>query len=171
MSLPSKQTAPHEPLQPRLTVVASNPVGAFVNRLERVRKSGRGWTARCPAHEDKTASLSITAGDQGQCLVHCFAGCSAAEVVAAAGLQMSDLFVKRLAENMTYAERAALKEYSRQANWRAALNVLGFESKIVEIAARCVVSCQKLDADDLKRLQEARQRIDDAREVLCAQSS
>ena len=32
----------------------------FVSRLEKVRKSGNGWTALCPGHKDKKPSLSIT---------------------------------------------------------------------------------------------------------------
>ncbi len=67
----------------------------FVARLEKVRKSGdRQWTARCPAHADKGPSLRVT-DNEGVILIHCFAGCSAAEVVAAAGLQLSDLFPPR----------------------------------------------------------------------------
>lgn len=45
------------------------------------RKSGGGWVARCPAHEDKGPSLSLT-DRAGIVLVHCFAGCSQAEVIA-----------------------------------------------------------------------------------------
>ena len=55
----------------------------FVGRLERVKRSGKGWMARCPAHEDKTASLSIGEGDDSRVLLRCFAGCSAEEIVAA----------------------------------------------------------------------------------------
>ena len=65
----------------------------FVGRLERVKRSGKGWMARCPAHEDKTASLSIGEGDDSRVLLRCFAGCSAEEIVAALGFGLSDLFV------------------------------------------------------------------------------
>lgn len=33
------------------------------------------WQARCPYHDDRTASLSIGVGRDGQALVHCHAGC------------------------------------------------------------------------------------------------
>lgn len=33
------------------------------------------WQAKCPYHEDKEPSLSITAADDGGTLVHCHAGC------------------------------------------------------------------------------------------------
>ena len=46
------------------------------------RRSGDGWVAPCPAHDDRTPSLSI--GDRaGKLVVHCHAGCSQAAVIAA----------------------------------------------------------------------------------------
>ena len=46
------------------------------------KRVGRAWLARCPAHSDRTPSLSITHGHAGKVLVHCFAGCAQADVVA-----------------------------------------------------------------------------------------
>jgi hypothetical protein len=34
------------------------------------------WTAHCPAHEDRNASLSLTEKDDGTVLLNCHAGCS-----------------------------------------------------------------------------------------------
>lgn len=45
-------------------------------------KVGQGWTARCPAHEDRKPSLSIRDAD-GVALVHCHAGCDQRDVIAA----------------------------------------------------------------------------------------
>jgi len=47
------------------------------------RKIGSGWTARCPAHDDRTPSLSISEGPDGKTLVHCQAGCDQQSVIAA----------------------------------------------------------------------------------------
>lgn len=41
------------------------------------------FSARCPAHEDSTPSLSISDGNNGKILVHCHAGCDQATVIAA----------------------------------------------------------------------------------------
>ncbi len=41
------------------------------------------WKACCPAHDDRTPSLSICDGDNGKLLVHCHAGCSQDTVIAA----------------------------------------------------------------------------------------
>lgn len=38
------------------------------------RRSGRGWIAPCPAHDDRKPSMSIREGERVP-LVHCFAGC------------------------------------------------------------------------------------------------
>jgi hypothetical protein len=48
----------------------------------RGRKIGGGWTARCPAHDDRNPSLSIRDVD-GKVLVRCHAGCEQARVIAA----------------------------------------------------------------------------------------
>src|SRR5262245_26869584 len=69
----------------------SGHVDLVLDRLERVKKNGTGWQARCPAHEDRVASLSIAERD-GVVLLHCFAGCTTEAVVAELGLQMRDLF-------------------------------------------------------------------------------
>jgi putative DNA primase/helicase len=56
------------------------------------RKSGSGWSSRCPAHEDRTPSLSIHCGQDGRVLVHCHAGCRFADIAASLGLSPSELF-------------------------------------------------------------------------------
>lgn len=64
-----------------------------VTHLLHARPTGRGrWTAHCPAHEDRSPSLSIATGRDGRILVHCHAGCSTEAVLEAAGLRMADLY-------------------------------------------------------------------------------
>jgi hypothetical protein len=75
-----------------MSTAAADPVAAVLARLEAVRRSGDGWTARCPAHEDRRASLSIGTGRDGRALLTCHAGCSADAVAHAAGLELRDLF-------------------------------------------------------------------------------
>jgi hypothetical protein len=47
------------------------------------RKTGNGWIAQCPLHDDQTPSLSISAGRDGKVLVHCHAGCNQRDVYIA----------------------------------------------------------------------------------------
>lgn len=44
-------------------------------------RTGAGWKACCPAHEDHDPSLSITAGKDGKVLLKCFAGCAQLQVI------------------------------------------------------------------------------------------
>ena len=43
-------------------------------RLEGVRKTGTGWSSRCPGHNDRNASLSVAEGDDGRVLLKCQIG-------------------------------------------------------------------------------------------------
>jgi hypothetical protein len=63
-----------------------------LTRLDKVQKAPKGWMACCPSHDDRTFSLSISLGNEGQVLLHCFAGCPFESIVEASGLQVSDLF-------------------------------------------------------------------------------
>ena len=60
-------------------------------RLEAVRRTSRGYTARCPSHADKSPSLAIKEGERGL-LVKCWAGCTLDEITAAIGIRVGDLF-------------------------------------------------------------------------------
>jgi putative DNA primase/helicase len=64
-------------------------VAEVLARLEGVRLCAGGWTAKCPAHHDRNASLSVGAGDGGKLLLRCHAGCSFAAIIAAIGGQPS----------------------------------------------------------------------------------
>ena len=57
----------------------------WLDRLEGVRQEGSGYMARCPTHDDKTPSLSVTEGDGGKVLVTCHAtsGCTYESIRAA----------------------------------------------------------------------------------------
>ena len=66
------------------------------------------WRARCPAHDGQSrTSLSIRTGDDGRVLVHCFAGCTPGDVLAAAGLTWGDAFGDSKPKPMTATRAAA----------------------------------------------------------------
>jgi hypothetical protein len=66
--------------------------------LLRARRVGRDkWMACCPAHGDKHASLSITAGRKQPVLLKCMSqGCTTKEILAALGLKWRDICGERL---------------------------------------------------------------------------
>ena len=69
------------------------PSEKLIPRLDGVTEIRSGtWKARCPAHEDRSPSLSIKEADGGSLLIHCHAGCEAHSIVSAVGLNLSDLF-------------------------------------------------------------------------------
>jgi hypothetical protein len=75
-----------------------------LDRLEGVKPTGEGYRALCPAHDDRTPSLSVASAD-GKVLLKCFAGCTVEDVVSAMGLAVSDLFKPRNGEGGTYVPR------------------------------------------------------------------
>jgi hypothetical protein len=69
-----------------------SPLETMLGKLPTAKKSGKGWVARCPAHDDRKASLSIRETQDGTVLLKCFAGCDASAVLSAVGLALRDLF-------------------------------------------------------------------------------
>ena len=75
-------------------------IETLLSTLDRVKRTGTGrWMACCPAHEDRTPSLSIKQVDD-RILLHCFGGCAANDVLAAVGFSMTDLFSEPLAHHL-----------------------------------------------------------------------
>ena len=63
----------------------------LLDRFDKVRRNGKRWSARCPAHTDRTPSLAITEGDKGW-LLKCWTGCTFTEITHAAGLDSQRMF-------------------------------------------------------------------------------
>jgi hypothetical protein len=56
------------------------------------RPAGRGkWQAKCPAHEDRNPSLSISEGQNGRVLLKCHAGCELKDILERLGLTVADI--------------------------------------------------------------------------------
>jgi hypothetical protein len=60
-------------------------------KLERVRKQGGYWMARCPAHDDNEASLSVRIGTTQPVMFKCFADCDRDDILKAMGLTWADV--------------------------------------------------------------------------------
>ncbi|MCD8117367.1 MAG: AAA family ATPase [Oscillospiraceae bacterium] len=67
----------------------------LLSHLSDVRRCGEGYMARCPAHDDRHQSLSVSPGEEGRVLIKCHAGCSVTAVMSAMGLRLADLFPDR----------------------------------------------------------------------------
>lgn len=94
--------------------------------IAQTRMDGRQRDARCPAHEDRRASLSVGRGDDGRILLHCQAGCPLDAVLAAAGLTVADIMPAR----DTSTERRVVTTYRYEDERGMHLyDVLRFEPK------------------------------------------
>jgi hypothetical protein len=124
----------------------------ILNRLQGVRKrTSDQWSARCPAHDDKGPSLSIRELDDGRTLLHCFAGCDVADVVAAVGLELDSLFPPGPPDYKIRHERKP-----RLVTLQQALEICAIESLTVYMIAADIARGQ---SPDLNRLALATARI------------
>lgn len=112
----------------------------LLERLEGVSGRNGRWQARCPAHEDRSPSLAITESDD-KILIHCFAGCSAADIMAAVGLQLGDLFAGSVSNGksmgINWKQRALRARYAANLiaayagaiddNWQDVAPLLGLD--------------------------------------------
>lgn len=67
------------------------PIDRFLKRLKGVKRSGPGWIAFCPAHDDKSRSLGIDLVN-GVVMHRCHAGCSFEAVCSAVRLSPRDMY-------------------------------------------------------------------------------
>ena len=69
------------------------PIDKVLPHLERKRQTGpKSWMALCPAHDDRSPSLSVTEADDYSLLIHDFGGCETEAVLRCWGMEFSDLY-------------------------------------------------------------------------------
>ncbi len=123
----------------------------FLERLVGVKQTGGGrWIARCPAHEDRSPSLSIRETDDGRVLVHDFGGCETGNVLAAVGLELKDLFDRPLAQRLAPIRGGF--------SARELLVLSGHEATVAAMLA-AKAARGELTADDAIRLAQAAARL------------
>lgn len=144
----------------------ASPSTLLLARLEGVTKTGKGWRARCPHCGGKGHKLSIAEGNNGTLLVTCFSCHDTAAVLAAVGLQVGDLFVRRDLRSMSPAERSQLRQAAMLPRWRAALNVLDTEAMVLLLAGNQLAENRSLNDADLTRVRVACLRVFDAKLAL-----
>ncbi len=133
----------------------TSPAEKILHRLDGVKETGsRKWQARCPAHGDKSPSLSIKEINDGTLLLKCWAGCNAGEIVGAVSLELSDLFPTRDGFDHTHAPKGQTRPWS-------ALDLLRALMIEVTIVAVCAgrLNNAGLTPEDAERLTLATQRL------------
>jgi hypothetical protein len=101
---------------------------AILAKFPAAKRNGKGWQAKCPAHEDKKPSLSISAGDDGRTVLHCHAGCSVQAVCEAVGLRLSDLFPDKSKRNSHAGKIVTIYPYD-DATGKLLYEVVRFDPK------------------------------------------
>jgi hypothetical protein len=129
----------------------------LLNSLEGVRKGANGnYMCKCPAHEDKSASLAIKEADDGRVLMNCFAGCGALEILNSLGMNWDALYPDT---------KDTFKPVKQRISPRVAIDRLYLEALVVFNFAKMVESGEK---PDVKRLVEAISRIEQIKILLGA---
>lgn len=130
-------------------------INALLDRFDKVKQTrSDSWTACCPAHDDRNPSMNVRLADDGKILLKCWAGCGAADIVAAVGLSLSDLFPKRDPDTWS-------KPLSPSQRWigRDVIVSLAQEALIAAIGAESAAKGETLSPDDRQRLALAAGRL------------
>ena len=126
---------------------------ALLSRLDKVKPTGSGrWVACCPAHNDRSPSLSIRELDDGRVLVHCFSGCEVEAVLGAVGLTFDALYPEKLTGNGKPRERRPFPATD-------ILRALLHETLVVALAGYKIARGELLAPVDQERLTVAVERI------------
>ena len=137
-------------------------IESFISRLDGVKETGQGkYVARCPAHDDKSPSLSIKECGDGRILIHDFAGCETEDVLAAVGMTFSDIMPERLTSRV--GNEHCYKPMRQPFDARQVLATLDHESLVVAIIGTDVLEHKELDNETCDRLGVAVNRINAAR--------
>lgn len=129
----------------------------LLSRLNKVRQTGHmKWQAQCPAHNDKIPSLAIKEVDGERILIHCFSGCSVGDIVAAVGMELTDLFPPR-SEGSQPLQRPFFPIDVQ--------DVLGFELSVFVLGMTKAFS-GGLDKEDIDRMLLAAERLNGVLETV-----
>lgn len=131
------------------------PAEKFLSRVEGVRPTGPGrWVFRVPTRKDKRASGSARELEDGRLLIYDFAGDSAVDILAAVGLEMTDLYPERLTTHGKPERRPFVST--------DALRCVAFEALVVSAAAAAMATGEPLSSVDRERLLVAAERLNGA---------
>jgi hypothetical protein len=108
----------------------NNALSHILSKLPDAKETANGWQARCPAHDDTNASLSISSGEDGRVLLCCHAGCSIDSICSSLGVDKKELFhgEHTRATLPTYSKLIATYDY-KTAEGKLAFQVCRYKPK------------------------------------------
>ena len=80
MGLPPPPRTPPRTEEPAVWQSVDDWLDALEGAGRTTKRVRGGWMAQCPAHDDRSPSLSIRDGNDGTALIHCFAGCDYVDI-------------------------------------------------------------------------------------------
>jgi hypothetical protein len=130
----------------------------ILDRLDGVRQTKPGrWIAKCPAHPDRSPSLSIKEENDGRILLLDFGGCPTQIVLQAIGLDFRDLYDAPLAHHLPPIRGGFTA--------RELLELTAHEATVAALLARDAQSRQ-LTVEEITRLEKAADRLTKAQALV-----
>jgi hypothetical protein len=134
-------------------------INNLISRLEGAKKTGaHSWICKCPAHQDRTASLHIKNDGDDKILLNCFAGCDTYSILKSIGLDWKDVLPDSNEINHSSPKKQII--YATEA-----LALIRFEAQIVCLIAFKMKKTRIASDDAVDRLELAMQRINKAMEA------
>ena len=128
------------------------PAEKCLSRFKGVRQTGPGrWVFNVPTRKDNHPSGSARELDDGRLLLHDFGGDSAAEMLAAVGLTLNDLYPEQVTAHGKPERRPFIAT--------DALRCVAFEALVCAAAAAAMATGEPLSSVDRERLLVAAERL------------
>lgn len=133
-------------------------IDTLLSRLDGVKHTASNkWLAKCPAHDDRHASLGIKLTDNDTVLMHCFAGCDTSTVLANIGLTFSDLFPETTARDFDPTKpRPKPPTFTARELLNLAISQAHFLGLCIEVIQRGHVLCES----DARAVELAKHTVD-----------
>lgn len=123
----------------------------LLSRLSKVADHGTYWKAVCPAHKDKSPSLTVAQGERG-IVMKCHAGCRVENILSKLGLSWDDLFSNSSpagAGDGPVSYRRALAKWTLSREHKTSLSSRGLSPEWIAAAGYGTISdAVVLDEDD-----------------------
>ena len=132
----------------------THPILSHFNKVRATSKSN-SYNCLCPAHDDRSASLSIKICEDGRVLIHCFAGCDIQSILSSVGLTLDDIVPQRI---------DLLKPIGKAYNPFAILKNMKDEALFVYMCARHIEEGKTLEESDKTKLLDTIDKLKEAYE-------
>lgn len=131
----------------------------LLQKLKKVRYSGQHQAmACCPAHDDRSPSLSIKDAGGGRILLNCLAGCATEDVLSAIGLTFADIQPEK-------RPTETFKPVKDRVYATDALKAIQYEAQFVMMCAMDMKKGRQLSTETYDRLELSMERINRALEL------